>query len=365
MPRIIHCADIHLDAPFSLSSADQAEKRRNELRSTFASLVLYAKNNATEIFIIAGDLFDDKYVTKDTVQMLKREFASFPECKFFITPGNHDYYFEKSVYRMITWPENVHIFTKNKLESVDIPELNTTVYGYAFTSDTMNESPIAFYTETDKSRINILAAHGDLDVPLSNYCPIMSKDIENCGFDYVALGHIHAQSEIMHKGNSYYAYCGCLEGRGFDETGYKGAIAGSVEKGKIELKGVRFSVKRYEKVTVDLSGITDSATAHRLITEQCRKYGQDTHLRLTLTGAVSCETDLEKDTLRQVLTKPCSLEINNLTSPILDYEKLKNDPTVKGLFFKKLEPYLTSDNMEQRKKAALALKYGMKALTKS
>ncbi len=362
MPKIIHCADIHLDAPFSLNTSDEAEKRRNELRSTFSSLVLYAKNNGTEIFLIAGDLFDDAYVTKDTVEMLKREIASFPECRFFISPGNHDFYSERSVYRMINWPENLHIFSQNKLERVYIPDLNTAVYGYAFTESSLRESPIAFYTELDKSCINILVGHGDVDNPLSVYCPILSKDIENCGFDYVALGHIHKASGILKSGNSFYAYSGCLEGRGFDETGYKGAIAGEVSKGSVSLKGVRFSVKRYEKTQVDLTGIAENTVAYKKISDHCKDFGSDTNLRITLTGAVSCELDLSYEKIREELPKPCFLEIDNATSPILDYERLMSDPTLKGMFFRKLEPYLKSDDPEERKKAVLALKYGLKAL---
>ena len=42
--------------------------------------------------------------------------------------------------------------------------------------------------------------------------------------DYIALGHIHKFSGIKRIGNTYYAYSGCPEGRGFDEEGDKGII---------------------------------------------------------------------------------------------------------------------------------------------
>ena len=37
MIKIFHLSDIHLDSPFSLCSAGEAEKRRMELRSAFSS----------------------------------------------------------------------------------------------------------------------------------------------------------------------------------------------------------------------------------------------------------------------------------------------------------------------------------------
>ena len=43
MPKIIHAADIHLDAPFSLFDVQKAQVRKNELRGAFTSMILYAK----------------------------------------------------------------------------------------------------------------------------------------------------------------------------------------------------------------------------------------------------------------------------------------------------------------------------------
>ena len=43
MPKIIHAADIHLDAPFSLFDVQKARIRREELREAFAAMILFAK----------------------------------------------------------------------------------------------------------------------------------------------------------------------------------------------------------------------------------------------------------------------------------------------------------------------------------
>ena len=119
--KFIHCADIHLDAPFSLLSPSDAGKRRTELRSDFSGAVLYAKTEGCKLFIIAGDLFDDEFVTKDTMEMLVHEFSAFPSCHFVIAPGNHDPYTERSPYKLTEWPENVHIFTSPEISYFDIP----------------------------------------------------------------------------------------------------------------------------------------------------------------------------------------------------------------------------------------------------
>ena len=58
MAKILHIADVHLDSPFSLLDPQKSQARRNELRGTFTSAMMYAKMEKYDIVIIAGDLFD-------------------------------------------------------------------------------------------------------------------------------------------------------------------------------------------------------------------------------------------------------------------------------------------------------------------
>lgn len=131
--KVFHCADLHLDAPFSLFTPGEADRRRIELRSAFTSAVLFARSNGADIFIISGDLFDGDYVTRDTCELLAGQFASFPTCRFFIAPGNHDPYNDASPYKRVAFPDNVHIFTGEK-ERVRLDELGVDVYGVGFTA---------------------------------------------------------------------------------------------------------------------------------------------------------------------------------------------------------------------------------------
>ncbi len=100
MLKIFHTADVHLDAPFSLSDPVEAEKRRTGLRSTFCSMIHAAKRIEADVFLISGDLFEESFATKDTVNAVIREMESFSSCRFFIIPGNHDPYSESSVYEV-------------------------------------------------------------------------------------------------------------------------------------------------------------------------------------------------------------------------------------------------------------------------
>jgi len=97
MIKLLHTGDIHLDSAFSGLDSRSAEIRRNELRSAFTSMITYARMNNADLIIIAGDLFDSEYVTKETISILRREFESFAK-PIFIAPGNHDPASQKSIW---------------------------------------------------------------------------------------------------------------------------------------------------------------------------------------------------------------------------------------------------------------------------
>ena len=360
--KIIHTGDIHLDSPFTSLNPIEAEKRRNALRAAFSSLILYAKTEKADLFLICGDLFDDECVTKDTCLALCKEMASVPECSFIITPGNHDPFGEKSPYKLVEFPENVYIFSLPELRKVEIGNTGVCIYGSAYLSDTKSAYDFPESLTLDKSKFNILMHHGDLDVSSSPYSPISTRQIEEGGFDYVALGHIHKGTEIKKVNDTYFAYCGCIEGRDFGECGYKGAIVGEISKGKCDLRHVRFSSKRYEVVKCDVTGCESFSDCMADVAEKCASFGEDTLLRVELGGVVSESFSADTELLRQVVKSPSYLEIKDRTLSLLNIKKLKEDKTLAGEFYRALEEKLFSPDEEEKRVAADALKYGLRAI---
>ena len=360
--KIIHTGDIHLDSPFTSLNPIEAEKRRNALRAAFSSLILYAKTEKVELFLICGDLFDDECITKDTCAALCKEMASVPDCSFIITPGNHDPLGEKSPYKLISFPENVYIFTSPDVKKVEIGNSGVCVYGSAYLSDTKAAYSSESLPVLDKSKINILMHHGDLDALSSPYSPISSRQIADSGFDYVALGHIHKGTEIKKSGDTYFAYCGCIEGRDFGECGYKGVITGDIEKGNVNLRHVRFSSKRYEVITHDATGCESFADCLADLGEKCASFGDDTLLRVELTGVVSESFSPDAEVLRSIAKSVSYIEIKDRTLALLNMKQLKEDKTLAGEFYRALEEKLFSDDEEEKRIASEALKYGLRAI---
>ncbi len=367
MVKIIHTADLHLDSPFSLFDIQKAQVRRNELRGAFSSLILYAKTEKADIMILSGDLFDSGFVTKETVSLMVSQFASLPECRFVITPGNHDPADKRSPYLKTEFPSNVYIFESETVSRFSFPELGVDVYGYAFTSSSMTENPLKTPFLLDRDRINILAAHADVG-GTSDSCPLTKEDLARHGFDYIALGHIHKGTDIQTIGDTYYAYSGCLEGRSFDECGIKGVIIGEFEKkhGRLQASfGKRRLCKRhYEKMSLDISGIETAEDLKKRISSSLAKenYGMDVLLRLRLTGRVSPELLPAIKGLHAENTGLFYLEVENATAPLLNTEALKNDISIRGALYRELLPMLESENEEEREIASEALRLGLAAL---
>ncbi len=364
MIKILHCADLHLDSPMSALGASKSELRRNDLRAAFTALTLSAKTNNVDFLLIAGDLFDCEFVSKDTLALLSREFEAIPDCNIIIAPGNHDPYTSSSYYRLSGFPKNVYIFNSPEISFFDFPEKNTTIYGWAFTDEHMTSCPLENFTVGNPDRINILVAHGDLDRPDSEYCPISSKLIIKTGFDYAALGHRHSY-EVMN--DSRIAYSGCLEGRGFDEIGEKGAILAVADKDatpQFAAKFVSFSRRCYHIENLDVGGATSNADILKkietLIAES--RYADNSALRIYLTGEVSGDFKISPTFISEQFSGLFILEIIDRTLPILDKDKLRNDLTVKGAYFRALASQLSSDDSNEREIAAMALRYGLAAL---
>ncbi len=369
MPKLLHIADIHLDSPFSLLDAEKASVRRNELRGIFSSVMLFVKSAGIDAVLIAGDLFDTGFVTAETAALIKNAFASCPDCKFIISPGNHDPYTETSVYRSVSFSPNVFIFSSETVQKFSFDDLNMDVYGFAFCDNELRRSPVAEFRVEDPERINILLAHCDIASPLSKYAPVTKNDLSSCGVDYAALGHIHNSDGVLKAGNTHYAYSGVLDGRSYDETGHKGGILLDIQKDHgvlhFQYNGIRFSKRHYEKDTLNISGAGSMAEIEEKIRTYitAKKYDMDTLLRLTLSGAVSSDFKLNRAVLEQTDFGLFSFELEDQTLPLYNKEHLINDPTIRGEFFRTILPHLENGSSQEREIYAEALRIGLSALS--
>lgn len=362
MLKILHTGDLHLDAAFASLDERRAQIRKNEMRAAFTSMMTYARMNGVDAVVFAGDVFDGRYVTRETVQLLCSEFEKFGGIVCIAT-GNHDYADTGSVWRNTTFPANVHLFLDSTLTSVSFPEKNLTVWGYGFSAPELPENPLRGHTVTDPGRINLLLCHGDITGD-DHYAPLSQELLNTFGADYAALGHIHNPPQSNDHHGAQWAYCGCLEGRDFSETGPKGACVVEIEKNgptaAVRMKRVRFSKRRYETGTLDITGCSTmadvrAATANYIASH---KYGEDTLLRLRYTGLIGDGLVINGDLLGDMGL--FCLQLQDKTMP--DLATLSADPGIRGALYRTLSPTLNSGTPEEKDTALRALRYGLAAL---
>lgn len=379
--KLLHCADLHLDSPFAtLRAADGAEMRRS-VRAAFAAMISYIREEEVPLVLIAGDVFEREYATRDTADLMAQAFASCPDTRFVVSPGNHDPYTRGSLWAACEMPENVYIFNENAVSCFPFDDLGVDVYGYAFT-DVSLATPrfdgIAERVARRGDRLALLCAHGDLFSPLSPYCPLSPALLAAQGFDYAALGHIHMPPEPSECEATHYAYSGCLTGRDFGESGLHGALLCDIERrgGRTAFgaEKIIFSKKRFESLVFDASGAQTAPALRASIAAFIRSAAQsggfdaDTSLRVRVEGEVAPDASFDPETLARELEtvdftgSVAGISLTDATVPLLDASALEADMTLRGAFFRRLEPALRSADPDERDRAARALRIGLAAL---
>lgn len=366
--KIVHTADLHFYTPFNEVDDKQRAINKEELKEVFKNIINFCKEKQVDILLLAGDIFDNLTLNRETIYFLENVFNNIKETRVFISPGNHDPYNNNSFYKLIKWPENVYIF-KDKLEKVYIKELETNVWGAAFNEKYVRESLIRGFSQNNKE-INIMAIHGEISSSSegNEYNPITLKDIKESGMDYIALGHRHNFSGVLKEGNTFYSYSGCPQGRGFDETGDKGIIYGYVSKGAVELSFIKTCKRNYEEVYVDISNLFGYEEVIKKILDVIKEEDRKNNLyKIILKGEVSEKFHIEEKVLKSKLVKDFYFcKVVDKTSIALDIKELSKGYSVKSIFVKNLLKKLQEAKTDEEKDIIkMALKIGVSSLSEA
>ena len=170
------------------------------------------------------------------------------------------------------------------------------------------------YKAPVEGSVNIGLMHTSLDGSPGHdrYAPCPVGDLQNSGFDYWALGHIHKRSVI--DGRCKLVIPGIPQGRDINEAGSKSVSLVTVADDRsIVIEERLTSVAQFERIQVDLAGIDDwrdmlAAIGGRL--NEARGMAASEHLigRLQLSGATPLAWRIRSD-LDHVKTEAVSLAL--------------------------------------------------------
>ena len=364
--KIVHTADLHFDTPFNEVDEKQRLINKEELKEVFKNIINFCKEKHVDILLLAGDIFDNLTLSRETIHFIENIFNDIKETRVFISPGNHDPYDNNSFYKLIKWPENVYVF-KGNLEKIYIEELKTNVWGAAFNGKYVRKSILKGFSQNDEE-INIMVIHGELSSSEegNEYNPITLKNIRESGMDYIALGHRHNFSGVLKEGSTFYSYSGCPQGRGFDETGDKGIVYGYVAKGFAELSFIKTCKRNYEEVYVDISNLFGYEEIREKILDSIKEKDRKNNLyKIILKGEVSEKFHIEEKIVKSKLLNDFYFcKVIDKTSIALDIKELSKGYSVKSIFVRKLVKKLKEAKTdEEREVIKMALKIGISSLS--
>ncbi len=336
MIKILHAADLHLDAAFSSLPPSLAAQRRAEQRHALSDLADACKG--CDLVLLAGDLFDSAHIYRDTVEALKACFREI-SAPIFIAPGNHDCLSAGSPYLSEDWGENVHIFKTNQIECVRLEALGCDVYGAGYLMP--EQAPLLdnFFVK-DENVINLMVLHADAKAN-SPYAPVTPAQIAASGLDYLALGHVHTRASEK-LGATLCAYPGCMMGRGFDECGQKGVLCVNVQKGAAQAEFLPIRGRKYEILTVNV-GENPLQDIEAALPDGCA----EDCLRIILKG----ESDpIDLDVLQNALAhRFFSLSLRDETLPKQSLWAAVSEDSLRGHFLRELRTkFDTADDGERQ-----------------
>ncbi len=252
---------------------------------------------------------------------------------------------------------------------MEFSDLGTRVYGKSFKEVYMQGEP-NFSLEADDNFVNLMCIHGELKSDLgSNYNSITSEFIQNSGMDYIALGHVHKHTDIGKIGNTFFAYCGCPEGQGFDELGEKGVYLGEVSKSACNLQFVSTAKRMHLTETVDISSLANSNDIADCIMQFVKeKYPDnfaDNLYKIILIGSLNDGTVISVPEITARLNETLYFaKLRDKTEIKIDFDLLSRENTLKGIFVKNMLTRIeNAEKAEEKEKLKSALNIGIKAFS--
>jgi len=348
--KFIHIADVHIGARPDADFPWGVE-REKEILTSFNKIIDLCNEQKIDLLLIAGDLFHRQPLIRE-LKEINYCFDKLIRTQVVFIAGNHDYIGARSNYIGFAWTNKVHMLSEEAMDSIYLEDINTEIYGFSYhTRDIMEPRYHKVYPGCEE-RINILLAHGGDEKNI----PIDKKALQNNGFDYIALGHIHKPEQFGDR----MAYAGSLEPMDKNETGERGYITGEIEKdldiSTIELRFVPNSIRQYYKVELLVhQGMTNGAMLD-MAKRKIQEYGIKNIYVFQLTGIRDTDIMFHKEDFKALGNV---VEVLDETVPDYNFEALyqENQDNIIGLYIQRIRESASQNVVAQK-----ALYYGIEAL---
>lgn len=260
--KFLHTADIHLDSPLrglARYEGVPVEQVRLATREALNNLIDCAIEEAVAFVVIAGDLFDGEWDDFSTGLYFCGAMRRLSEAGIavYVAYGNHDA--DSLQTKRLPLPDNVHAFSSKAPQTFVHEATRVALHGQSYRFRDPGGDLSAAYPAAMPGLLNIGVLHTALEggrPPHAAYAPCTPAQLAAKGYDYWALGHVHAHEVISEA--PHIVFPGNLQGRNIREQGPKGALLVTVDDGAIAgLEFIPFDAVRWSHVQVDVSDCVD------------------------------------------------------------------------------------------------------------
>ncbi|GAA0133870.1 exonuclease SbcCD subunit D [Paenibacillus sp. YSY-4.3] len=334
--RFIHAADLHLDSPFAGMSGIPDVLRGQLQESTFAALdhlIELAIAEEADFLVVSGDVYDASDSSLRAQLRLREAWDRLGRhgIPVYVIHGNHD---PLNAGRLrLAHPEHVTVFGP-VAESVTARRRSdgqpvAVVSGISYPTAAVTENTSLQFRRAPSSdlfHIGLLHANVDGQEGHDAYSPCSLRDLQQSGYDYWALGHIHKR-QILHE-SPWIVYPGNLQGRSMKETGPKGCYVVDVdEHGGAKLDFRALDHVRWLEAELSIAGLSSEEQLRDLaeeLLEELREQsaGRLQVVRLILTGRGTLHGMLQTGTEGEELLQ----ELRRRESRRLEGEGQRVDP---------------------------------------
>ncbi len=299
--RFIHAADVHLDSPLvglQMYEGAPVEEIRGATRKALHNLVELAAVEKVDFILIAGDLYDGDWKDFNTGLFLAIQMGRLRDegIRAFIISGNHDA--ASQITKHLRMPDNVTFLSVRRPETVIIEELGVAIHGQGYPGRVVAEDLAGTYPLASPHYLNIGLLHTCLTGRAGHdpYAPTTLERLSEKGYDYWALGHVHAQEIVCE--NPWVVFPGNVQGRHARETGPKGCVLVEADEGQIvSVEPRQLDVMRWAVATVDAGKAAGEDDVLQFASSLLRRTFEENKemplaLRIEIVGATKAHREL-------------------------------------------------------------------------
>lgn len=345
--KLLHFADLHLDAPFAWASPETARARRRNRRETLTRIVTLAESEGVDALLCAGDLFEQDRIGPDTAEFLRSTFER-TDRRIFLAPGNHDWLSARSPYELVAWSPNVHVFAEASLRPVTLAD-GLTLWGAAHRAPANTDGFFGAF-RPDRAGVHVALAHASERAALAwqesdkqPHAPFDAAELEAADIAHAFLGHYHVPRDAAR-----HTYPGNPDPLDFGESPGRGVVIAAIAAdGTVSRERRDVAVSAVHDLDVNVDGATHSDEVATVIGDRLAPLSGC--VRVTLAGelAPSVQLDLRElnrlgDHLEGLVVRSGRLTVG------YDLRAIGAEATVRGQFVRSANDEIGDPELRRR-----------------